>query len=215
MRVPGSLRRITVPFLIMNLPTPDLSHLWPALLAALPAVLIVLAGAVLLNLLVGRALLLIARRTSFTEQEIGPVRRVLKWAINVVALVLVFGAFGLNMGGVWGVLSTILAMVAIGFVAVWSVLSNTLCTLIIMVFRPFAVGDEVEFAGEPVKGRVIDLNFIYTSLDAGDGTVMQVPNNLFFQKVLRRRHATQAVSAATHLRTKRSDQPEALPAPAR
>ncbi|ACB76416.1 mechanosensitive ion channel family protein [Opitutus terrae] len=199
----------------MNIETPDLSHLWPALLAAVPSVLIIIAGAVLANILIGRTLLLIARRTSFTEQEIGPVRRVIKWVITVIALVLIFGAFGLNMGGVWGVLSTILAMVAIGFVAVWSVLSNTLCTLIIMIFRPFAVGDEVEFAGEPVKGRVIDLNFIYTSLDAGDGTVLQVPNNLFFQRVLRRRHARQAVSAAVHLRTKLPDAPEPRPATAR
>jgi hypothetical protein len=61
---------------------------------------------------------------------------------------------------------------------------------------------------------VIDLNFIYTSLDAGDGTVMQVPNNLFFQKVVRRRHASAAVSPAAHLRTKRPDAPDALPAPA-
>lgn len=198
----------------MTFETPDLSHLLPALLTALPSALVIIAAAVLLNLVASRALLLIARRTSFTEQEIKPIRRTVKWVITIVALVFVFGAFGLNVGGMWGVLSTILAMVAIGFVAVWSVLSNTLCTLIIMIFRPFAVGDEVEFAGDPVKGRVIDLNFIYTSLDAGDGTVMQIPNNLFFQKVLRRRHAATAVSAAAHLRTKRPDAPEALPAPA-
>jgi small-conductance mechanosensitive channel len=198
----------------MTFETPDLSQLLPALLTALPSVLITIIGAVLLNLVAGRTLLLIARRTSFTEQEINPIRRTVKWVITILALVLVFGAFGLNVGGMWGVLSTVLAMVAIGFVAVWSVLSNTLCTLIIMIFRPFAVGDEIEFAGEPVKGRVIDLNFIYTSLDAGDGTVMQIPNNLFFQKVLRRRHAAAAVSAAAHLRTKRPETPEALPAPA-
>jgi small-conductance mechanosensitive channel len=113
----------------------------------------------------------------------------------------------------WGVLSTVLAMVAIGFVAVWSVLSNTLCTLVIMVFRPFAVGDEVEFPQDGVKGRVIDLNVFFTTLDAGDGTVMQVPNNLFFQKVMRRRHAAAAVSAATHLRLKQPDDPEVLPEP--
>jgi small-conductance mechanosensitive channel len=198
----------------MTFETPDLSLLLPALMTALPSALLIILGAVLLNLIAGRALLLIARRTSFTEQEIKPIRRTVKWVISIVALVLVFGAFGLNIGGMWGVLSTVLAMVAIGFVAVWSVLSNTLCTLIIMIFRPFAVGDEIEFAGDPVKGRVIDLNFIFTTLDAGDGTVMQIPNNLFFQKVLRRRHAATAVSAAAHLRTKRPETPEALPAPA-
>ena len=185
----------------MNFQTPDFSEILPVLIAAAPSALVIIIGAILLNLAVGRALLLIARRSRFTEQEIGPVRRTIKWIITITATVFVLGTFGLNVGGMWGVLSTVLAMVAIGFVAVWSVLSNILCTIIIMIFRPFAVGDEIEFAGEPVKGRVTDLNFIYTTLDAGDGSVMQVPNNQFFQKIIRRRHGTAVVSATAHLRT--------------
>ena len=198
----------------MNFTPPDLSELLPALIAATPAALAIILAAFVLNLVIGRSLRLLARRASFTEQEIGPVRRTFKWIIAIGATVFVLGAFGLNVGGMWGVLSTVLAMVAIGFVAVWSVLSNTLCTLIILVFRPFAVGDEVEFAGEPVKGRVTDLNFIYTTLDAGDGSVLQVPNNLFFQKTLRRRPGTSVVSAAAHLRARAPEQSE-TPSPAR
>lgn len=196
---------------MMNVEIPDLSHIPPLLLTAAPSAILIIAVAIVLNLAMGRTLSLIGRRTSFTEQEIRPLRRAIKWIIAVTALVFVFGAFGLNVGGVWGILSTVLAMVAIGFVAVWSVLSNTLCTLIIMVFRPFAIGDEVEFPQDSVKGRVIDLNVFFTTLDAGDGTVMQVPNNLFFQKMIRRRHAAAAVSPATHLRMKQPGDPEVLP----
>jgi small-conductance mechanosensitive channel len=198
---------------MMNVEIPDLSQILPVLLTAAPSAILIIVVAIVLNLVIGRSLSLIGRRTSFTDQEIRPVRRTIKWIITIAALVFVLGAFGLNVGGMWGVLSTILAMVAIGFVAVWSVLSNTLCTLIIMVFRPFAVGDEVEIPQDAVKGRVIDLNVFFTTLDAGDGSVMQVPNNLFFQKVIRRRHATTAVSAATHLRLKKPDAPEVLPQP--
>lgn len=187
----------------MQVKLPDVSVLLPALAAALPTVLLILAAAVLLNYVVRRALLLIAHRTSLTEQEVLPVHRVLKWLIGCAAFVLILSAFGVNISGFWGILSTILAMIAIGFVAVWSVLSNTLCTVIIMLFRPFSVGDEIEVMGDPVKGHVIDLNFVYTTIDAGDGSVMQVPNNLFFQKVIRRRHAAMPVSPSLHMRTKR------------
>ncbi|HVZ64702.1 MAG TPA: mechanosensitive ion channel family protein [Lacunisphaera sp.] len=203
----------------MNVHLPDLSTLLPALLAGIPTVIAVVAGAVVLNLLLSRGLTLLARHASFTEHEIGPVRRAIKWLITLGAVIFSLGAFGINVSGVWGVLSTILAMVAIGFVAVWSVLSNTLCTLMIMIFRPFSIGDELEFTGEPVKGRVTDLNFIYTTLDAGDGSVLQVPNNLFFQKTMRRRHATgEATSPARHLREKPpvpAEAPVAAPAPVR
>ncbi len=195
----------------MNFETPDFSAVLPALIAAAPSAILIIIGAILLNVVVGRTLGLLGRRANFTQQEIGPIRRTVKWVITIVATVFVLGAFGLNVGGMWGVLSTVLAMIAIGFVAVWSVLSNTSCTVLILLFRPFAVGDEIEFVGEQTKGRVVDLNFIFTTLDAGDGSVMQIPNNQFFQKVIRRRHASAAVSPAAHLRAKR---PEAEEQPA-
>ena len=181
---------------------PDFSQLVPALLAAAPTVLVVLIGAILVNVLIGRVLLLVARRGRLTKEEIAPARRIAKWLTVLVAGALILGAFGMNVGGLWGILSTVLAMIAIGFVAVWSVLSNTLCTVMILLFGPFAIGDEIEFAGEPVKGRVVDRNFIFTTLDAGDGSVMQIPNNLFFQKVLHRRHRRQEVSLASQLRAR-------------
>lgn len=189
----------------MNFETPDLSAVLPALIAAAPSAILIIIGAILLNVVVGRTIGLLGRRAKFTEQEIGPIRRTVKWVLTIVAAVFVLGAFGLNVGGMWGVLSTVLAMIAIGFVAVWSVLSNTSCTVLILLFRPFAVGDEIEFVGEQTKGRVVDLNFIFTTLDAGDGSVMQIPNNLFFQKVIRRRPASTAISPADHLRAKRPE----------
>jgi hypothetical protein len=99
---------------------------------------------------------------------------------------------GFNLGGIWAMLAPVVGMVAIGFVAVWSVLSNALCTLIILVDRPFEVGDELEFAGEPVQGKVADLNFIYTTLRAADGSCLQIPNNLFLQKATRGQRANAA-----------------------
>jgi small-conductance mechanosensitive channel len=182
----------------------QLSYLSEAALHALPSVVLIIAGAVFVNFVLGRILILIAHKISFTRQEIEPARRLAAWIVYIAALAFILQAFGLNIGGMWGVFSAIFAMVAIGFVAMWSVLSNTLCTLIILIFRPFAVGDEIEFPGEPVKGRVIDLNFIYTTLEVEENVVIQVPNNLFFQKVLRRRHGAGPVSLATQLRAKTS-----------
>jgi small-conductance mechanosensitive channel len=113
--------------------------------------------------------------------------------------VLLLGILGFNLGGIWAMFATIVGMVAIGFVAVWSVLSNALCTLIILAYRLFEVGDELEFPGEQINGKVVDLNFIYTTLLALDGGLLQVPNNLFLQKVVRRGPGKAAVSLAEQL----------------
>jgi small-conductance mechanosensitive channel len=69
----------------------------------------------------------------------------------------------------------------------WSILSHMLASILIVIFRPFEVGDSVEIVGDdPVRGEVMDLNPVYTTLRAEDGGTLQVPNNLFFQKALKR-----------------------------
>lgn len=64
------------------------------------------------------------------------------------------------MENAWATLTAFLAMVAIGFVAVWSVLSNSFCSVVLMMSRPFDVGDTVEVSGQALRGKVIDFNLI-------------------------------------------------------
>jgi small-conductance mechanosensitive channel len=78
-------------------------------------------------------------------------------------------------------------MVAIGFVASWSVISNVFCALLLILTRPFRLDDWIEFPGEPAHGKVRELNLVYTILDDEDGCTYRIPNSLFFQKVIRRR----------------------------
>lgn len=73
----------------MTFETPDLSQLLPALITAVPSAVLIIVGAVVLNVVANRALLLVAHRTSFGPQEIKPLRRAMKWVITLVALVLV------------------------------------------------------------------------------------------------------------------------------
>jgi len=165
------------------------------------AIVAIIVGAFIVRFLLGRALNLIAEKTRLTRSDVAPIHKVVGWLVLAVTIILVLTAVGVPLTGVWALLSTVLAMVAIGFVAVWSVLSNISCTMLILIFRPFSVGDDVELAGEEVKGRVVDLNFLFTTLEAPDGTVVQIPNNLFFQKVLKRRKGTGSVSLAEQLQT--------------
>lgn len=178
---------------------PDL-HPWVRqLLIAAPAALTIVVGATLLNLILGRGLRLLARKLKYEPYKLAPMRRLGRTFINGGALVLLLGILGFNIGGIWAMLATVVGMVAIGFVAVWSVLSNVLCTLIILVYRPFEVGDELELPGEPVQGKVVDLNFIFTTLRSEDGSLLQVPNNLFLQKIIRRRRGKAGISLSEQL----------------
>lgn len=100
---------------------------------------------------------------------------------------------GIDVQGLWSTIVGALSLIAIGFVAMWSILSHMLASILIVVFRPFEVGDRVEVVGdETVLGEVTDLNPVYTTLRADDGGTLQVPNNIFFQKTLKR-HALKAL----------------------
>lgn len=154
---------------------------------ALPLVAVVIIVTLFVMVGLGRGLDLLAKHTNLRRLSMRPFENLVRYLIMLAALVVVVEIMGFNIGGLWTALSAVLAMVAIGFVAVWSVLSNSMCTLLILITRPFQVGDVVEFAGETVKGRVVDLNLIFTTLKDEEGYFYQVPNNMFFQKVIRRK----------------------------
>lgn len=180
--------------------TDHLSQIVPKLVASLPAAFIVIIGALLIRFALSRAMNVMTRRTRVAYSELSMVRKVLNWFIVCLTVILLLGIFGFNLGGLWTVVSTMLAMVAIGFVAVWSVLSNVSCTFMILLFRPFGIGDEIEFAGEEIRGRVIDLNLLYTTLEIDETSTMQIPNNLFFQKAIKRRKGASTTSLIEQLR---------------
>lgn len=63
------------------------------------------------------------------------------------------------------------------------------------------MGDEVEFTGgDGVKGKVVDLNLIFTTIEVGPEETMLVPNNTFFQRIFRRRPGTVTVGLDYQLR---------------
>jgi small-conductance mechanosensitive channel len=177
-------------------------HYLPKLLAALPVAVLVALGGLIANMIVRRALTLLAHRTNLTESDVQPLRRIMHWTVSLITCVLVLGVFGFELGGVWAILSTLFAMIAIGFVAVWSILSHTSATVLILLLRPFHIGDIIELQSENIKGRVVDLNFFFTTLQVDEHTTHQVPNNLFFQKVVTRIRGEPGVSLASQLGSK-------------
>lgn len=117
-----------------------------------------------------------------------------------VATLMILGLWGFELGTILALLGTVLGLVAIGFVAVWSVLSNFLCTFVLVLFKPFAVGDEIEFPVDNVKGRVIDLSLVFTTLQVSEHELVMVPNNTYFQKVFKRRLGRTTVGLGDQLR---------------
>jgi small-conductance mechanosensitive channel len=147
-----------------------------------------LAGvAILTTVLLARARPARAAAPARARRRLGLPKGVARWLAIGAAAVIALLALGIDLEGLWSTLAAALSLVAIGFVAMWSILSHMLASILIVIFRPFEVGDRVELIGDdPVVGEVTDLNPVYTTLRTADGGILQVPNNLFFQKAVKR-----------------------------
>ncbi len=163
--------------------------------------LIILFGAWLLSRVLRRLIITLQDSNHLTPVLARRLQTTRRWTIFIVALLLLMQSVGI-FGNAWGIITTVLAAIALGFVAVWSLFSNATAALIILAFRPFRIGDDIELvepAGGAIGGRVVDMNLMYTTLreqapaDAPPTDTAQrllrIPNNLIFQKVLRTRPA--------------------------
>ena len=97
-----------------------------------------------------------------------PLRGGLRWLIMGSALIFVLERLGVSATVLWTALSGFVAVAAVAFFAMWSVLSNLLCAILIFTVGPFRLGDVVELVDtldKPgVKGRVVAINLLYTTL---------------------------------------------------
>ena len=134
-----------------------------------------------------------------------------KWLTFIILLLVILGLFGISVASFWAALSGVLVMVALGFVAVWSVLSNLLCSVLLIIFAPFRIDDEIEIqdpaAPVKVRGRVLDINLMFTTLQVTDETeaesLLRVPNNVFFQKYVRTWQGRHSQSIQSYMVDKR------------
>ena len=174
---------------------PDWVQDWlDVIVPALHIVLIVMV-AWLVQRLLRKLLNGMAERYDLPHALLVPAIGVIRWLIFSAALLLVLEHLGVSATVLWSAFTGFATVGAVAFFAAWSVLSNLFCALLIFTVGPFRVGDIIELldtAEKPgAKGRVIDINLLYTTLQdfnspSGQGALLQIPNALVFQRVLRR-----------------------------
>lgn len=143
-----------------------------------------------------RALTRLSQHYHLPPELLLPLRGGLRWFIMGSAIIMVLERLGVSATVLWTAVSGFVAVAAVAFFAMWSVLSNLLCAVMILTVGPFRLGDVVELIEASdktiIKGRVTAINLMYTTLKElpqDEGAVpatVQIPNSLFFQKVVKR-----------------------------
>ncbi|HEY0682478.1 MAG TPA: mechanosensitive ion channel family protein [Steroidobacter sp.] len=173
---------------------PAWSREWLDLIVPATQVLLIGLAAWLLQRLARRLISRLGEH-NLPPDVLAVVRRISGFLIYAAAILLVLERLGVSAAVLWTAFTGFAAVAAVAFFAVWSVLSNIFCSVLIFTTRPFRLYEHIEVLenGEKpgLKGRVVDINLIYTTLeeDSAEGqpaNTLQIPNSLFFQRAVRR-----------------------------
>lgn len=168
---------------------------WGGPLGLTVRILMILAVAWLLHRIMRAIIRHLGKRSVLPAELVVGLRRGASFLISTAAILLVLEQLGVSAPVLWTALTGFVAVAAIAFFAAWSVLSNIFCMLLIVTTRPFRLHDDIEILenGEKpgLRGQVMDMNLVYTTLreatpEGETISVLQVPNSLFFQRIVRR-----------------------------
>jgi len=104
---------------------------------------------------------------------------VVKYAILLVALVAALGSFGIQTTSIIAVLGA--AGLAIGL-AIQGTLSNVASGVMLILLRPFQVGDWIESAGH--SGTVTEVGLFTTVITTFDNVYISVPNSTIWSATI-------------------------------
>lgn len=143
------------------------------------AIVILLVGRLVAGLLRGsvkRGL----KRGGTDEAIVVFVGSMVYWVMIIAVWLAVLGAFGVETASLVAVLGAV--GFAIGF-ALQGSLSNFAAGIMLLVFRPFRIGDAVEVAG--VVGSVREMGLFTTQMNSFDNIRMMVPNSKIFGDIIK------------------------------
>lgn len=149
----------------------DQSMIW---LPKLAAVLLIIVVFFILAKLVKRIILNVSKKINFDPHLTQFFAQVSRIFFILFGLVTALGTIGINVSALVAGLG--LTGFAFGF-AFKDIISNILSGVLILLYRPFVVGDKIKVAG--FEGEVISIDLRYTSLDTEKGTAL-IPNSKCF-----------------------------------
>jgi MscS family membrane protein len=167
-----------------------LDETWSQVINGIIFVSLVLVSYVLLSRLIGEILEWytkdLALAGAIDAQLVGFLRRLIQLTLLAIAGIMVLDHFGLNISALvatLGVSSLAFALAAQAFLA------DTIAGFLIMIDRPFSVGDRLQLPQEVMGeygdwGDVVDIGVRSTRIRSTDGVVLTVPNSKLTNEVV-------------------------------
>jgi small-conductance mechanosensitive channel len=145
-----------------------LSANWQSLVFSVIGIIVVYAAYRLLN----REIIKLKESKRLEETIAVNLNRVLKWIFALIAIGVVVSQFGFDVGLVAGFMA-LAGGTILGFASM-NTIGNAIAGIIVMISKPFKIGDRILFNKQ--FADVIAIDLIYTRMRTLDNVMISVPN---------------------------------------
>ncbi|MCR4695317.1 MAG: mechanosensitive ion channel [Pseudobutyrivibrio sp.] len=145
---------------------------WSFLWAAVLALIVFFLGTKIIKLV----LKIFKKAMGRKSVDVGVVsflESLIKWVLYIILLTIILGLFGVTTTSISAAVAGIGVTAGL---ALQGALSNFAGGVLILVVRPFKVGDYIITKSSDAEGMVEKISIIYTTLKTIDGCTVQVPN---------------------------------------
>jgi small-conductance mechanosensitive channel len=116
------------------------------------------------------------------------IRKSVKWLIYTAVGISVLIVWGGSVEDIWVGITSVFGIIAIGFFAVWSILSNVVSGLVILLTKSFRLEDRIEVVGDGVSGTIENITLFHIEIKETEDHIVMIPNSVFLQKTVRLMH---------------------------
>jgi small conductance mechanosensitive channel len=137
-------------------------------------VIIVVIAFILNRFIIQKSINKFGEKTSLDAQHLNPLRKIASSIVWIVALFIILSVFGFK-DIFWGIFAAAgFAGIVVGM-ATRDVISDIVTGLLLLIYRPFKIGDSV--AIDNIDGKVTDVGISGVKLQAWSGEQVIIPNS--------------------------------------
>ncbi len=142
----------------------------------------------ILSRLFNKAIAKTAVKFNYHQQRTTVFKKVFKGLLLVILIVLLTIIWGVDQSRLFFYISSFLTVLAVGFVAQWSILSNITATIIIFFYHTVKIGDIVSIHEKDslVEGEISDIGLFFITIVTPNREEITIPSNLFIQKAIKK-----------------------------
>lgn len=148
---------------------------------------------ILVNILIKSLIKRKVENKEAKEKRANLIRKIINYSSLIIIILSLISIWGFNLDNIWIYITSVLTLIAIGFIAVWSILSNLLAGVLLFFTGTVKIGDKITIITdkilpiqETISGKVRHISTLFVELQDEESNIIYVPNNLFFQRIIKK-----------------------------